>query len=275
MRGCWSRGSAALFIAAVTTVGCALAGTRGRLAEVELLLRSESEAGGRLGVGTTVDPDPWTVELIEARVVIGAVYLFPPRDPTLALRWLLGPPRALAHAGDDNEIGSTAMAEHLDQVVVDALEAEPISLGMHLAQAGLVDRGSIWLDHPRGALARQGSAGPTRGHVGWVRARASRRHQVVELSVGLDIEPTPLRRRVDGIVPRGRGDLDSGVRATFGVVPGEWLREVDFEALVPPGHDFESDGPVRVSPEAPSQAHNAWQIALSRPTSYALSLEVP
>lgn len=261
--------------------GCGLSGTTGELVEVELSLRPSSEPEHTLGRSRSIDDDPWEIELVEARLIVGAVYLFGPRDTRSASgadsnlgAWLvpLWPSRAHAHAGDDNEIGSTAMAEHLDQVVFDALDPTPLSLGLHLAQAGRIDRGSMWLDHPRGELARLGSDGQTHGHLAWVRGRATRGNQIIEFSAGLDIENTPLRRRVDEIIPESETDLDNHTRATFGVLAGQWLREVDFSSLVPEEHDFDS-GPLRIHVESPSQFHNAWQIALGRADGYTLELE--
>lgn len=265
-------GCHAFVLASLGTLGCALAGTRGRLVDIELALVALAEPGMPLGRSLSIDESPWEIELLEARLIIGGVYLFPPRDPAGELAsWLL-PQRVFAHAGDDNEAGSNAMAEHIDQVVLDALDPDSLSLGVHLAQTGRVDRGSIWLDHPRGELARQGEMGPTRGRLAWIHARATRADRVIEVEAGLDIENTPLRRRVDGIAPDAEVQLDEGMRATFGVRAGEWLREVDFSALVPPEHDF-SSGPLHLRPEAPSQLHNAWQIAIARRLSYVVHVE--
>ena len=166
------------------------------------------------------------------------------------------------------------MAEHLDQVVFDALAPDSLVLGPVAAEAGAEDRGSVFLDHPRGVLAAMGPLGPTRGHLAWVRARATRGVVSVEVQAGLDIENTPLRRRVDQLSPSPDAQLVAGTQVTFGIRADEWLREVDFAALVPPDHDPTS-GPARVTVAAPSQLHNAFQIALARPTSYSLRIDSP
>ncbi|AKF04429.1 hypothetical protein [Sandaracinus amylolyticus] len=252
---------------ALAALGCAIAGTGGR--EVEITIEIAPEP---IDAVTTVGDAPFVVEMLEAQLVVGAIYLFPPRPRSTSLLDLVRPARALAHAGDDNEAGTNAIAEHLDQHVVDAARPDVVDLGPTLAEASRVDRASVLLDHPRGALATLGADGPTRGHLAWVRARATRGTTIVEVEAGLDIPNTPLRRRVDEIPPESARSLERGVRVVLGVRASEWLREVDFAALVPEHHD-PAHGAARVVVSAPSQLHGAWQLALTRPQAFALRIE--
>ncbi|MCS6857327.1 MAG: hypothetical protein NZM37_06420 [Sandaracinaceae bacterium] len=267
---------ALLFLALVALLwSCLVPGTGGRLVQVRLALQPRAREGQVLGRSQSIDPEPWSIEILEAKLIIGALYLFPPRPlfSWQALRllfWL--PPKALAHAGDDNE-GGNAILEHLDQVVVDLLDPTPIDLGARLGESAVVDRASLWLDHPRGDLARMGASGPTRGHLAWVHLRAKRGFTCLEIRTGIDIPPTPLRRRVDRIRPERPKSLEEGMEVTFYIYPSDWFSEVDFNSLIPSGN--KGDQPIQLELNAPSQFHNAWQIAMSQPSSYGLELRSP
>lgn len=241
--------------AALDGPGCALEGTGGRAVLVEVELTSEPMQG-TLGRARTLHSPGWTVTLDEATVVVGAVYLFPPRRETAALRpW--GPARALAHAGDDNFFGVPARAEYLEAALHDALEPGARRLGRVVAEEGPLDVASVWLDEPRGELALASS--PTRGHHAFVRGSAERDGRVIRFEAGIDLENTPLRRRVDNIPVEGDRFLGEGSVVRVAVRPDHWLQHVDFDLwLDEEAGAPDTDGVYR--PRQPSLFHTGWMI---------------
>ncbi|HJL18251.1 MAG TPA: hypothetical protein RMH99_21485 [Sandaracinaceae bacterium LLY-WYZ-13_1] len=257
--------AAALLPAGSTLGGCTLRGTGGDLVEVELAFAGAASEGGPLGVGETLYDPPWEVELTEARLVLGAAYVFPPAE--IADRWRLPftRRRAHAHAGDDNLFAVNALVEWREQVVVDALAAEPTVVGPVLGEAGVADIATVWIDAPRGALA--GPDGPTRGHHGWVAGVARRGDEEVRFEAGLALEDTPLSQRVDRIPLDDGARIAQGSRVRIEVLADTWLQQVDFGALVEDGAlEPGDDGVAR--PMAPHPFQRAWLIDFHDPDAF-------
>jgi hypothetical protein len=255
--------------AAVAPIGCTLRGTGGDLVEVELAFAGGVDGDAPLGVSETLYEPPWTVELEEAKLVVGAAYVFPPAP--VAQRWrlpLVG--RAHAHAGDDNLFAVNALAEYREPVVVDALSAQPTVVGPVLAEAGEADLVSLWIDAPRGAQA--GEDGPTRGYHGWVSGVAHRGEESVRFEAGIALEDTPLSQRVDRIRLADGARLEAGARVTIEVLADTWLEQVDFGALLADGAlEPDVDGVVRPRPPHPFQ--RAWLVNFHDPGSFRARVE--
>lgn len=260
----------ALVVAAVVPLACA--GTGGDLVEIELAFSGGAPQGVTLGRGETLYDPAWQVELEEARLVLGAAYVFPP--PRSASSWsllgaTLGASVAHAHAGDENLFGVNALAEYREQVVVDALNPEPLVVGPLLAEAGRGDAVSVWIDAPRNELA--GPDGPTHGFHGWVRGVARQGQREIRFEGGITLEDTPLSQRVDRIA-LGDAMVGQGSRVVLEVHAGRWLEQVDFAALIDDGRlVVEEDGVAR--PVAPHAFQQAWLISFHDPEAFAASVE--
>ena len=237
-------------------------GTGVPLVAVETWIRPIAEADA-LGHG---DAGEWHVELDEARVLVGPIYLHaPPSTPLLAHLRSLFVSTAYAHAGDDNLDGVRVLGEVLDPLAFDVLDADGATFGPMLAEARALDRVVLVLDEPRGEHARPD--GPTHGHHAWVSGRAVRGDDQVRFSAGLDVRDDRIARRVDGLRFASAPMLTEGARIVVRSRPGRWLSRVDFDALL----DVAQDGEVA----APSQLHHAWYLALRDPSSWELALETP
>lgn len=255
--------------AALAPGGCALDGTGGELVELELGFAGGAVDGEALGTGTTLYDPAWSIELTEARVVLGAAYVFPPSTLTAALRrpFLA---QARAHAGDDNLFAVTALAEWREQVVLDALSPAPMMVGPLLGEAGSAELVSVWIDAPRGELA--GAGGPTHGHHGWVAGVARRGEEQVRFEAGLTLEDTPLSQRVDRIPLGDRAEVGAGSRVIIEALAGQWLQQVDFDALRADGAlEPDADGVVR--PVAPHPFQRAWVIDFHDPDAFRARVE--
>lgn len=262
-----------LFLALVSAPNlgaCAMAGTDGRIALVEMSITSVPEPERELGRGEALGRSRWEIELHEAKVVVGAMYAFgPPRFSTRLFRELIVG-RAFAHAGEDNLNGRPALAEIREQIVVDALAPQPSSPRFTYAEVGPVEQVAVYLDDPRGELA--GVNGPTRGHLAWVSGVARRDGMEITFEGGLDLEKTLLHRRVDSIAIRtqsgAEGYLEDGARLRVGVRAGRWLRDVDFDR-----HLEVADVRTPMRPSAPSQFHVAFQFGLKSADAFVAALE--
>jgi hypothetical protein len=232
--------------------------------EIELAFVGAGAHDGPLDRGATLYDPPFEIELQEAKLVIGAIYVFPPA--ALAHRWRAPfTSRAFAHAGDDNLFAVNALAEHREPVIVDALSTTPTVIGPLLAESGPADVVTVWIDAPRGALA--GPEGPTRGHHGWVRGVARQGEREVRFEAGIDLQDTPLSQRVDRI-PLGAGaELRAGSRVTVEVLAHQWLQQVDFASLLQDGAlEPDRDGVAR--PATPHAFQHAWLIGFHDPDAF-------
>lgn len=251
-----------LVAAALAPTGCALDGTGGRLVELELFV----QPGGRAPLGrvdTVTDPS-WTVELEEAHLVVGAVYLFGPSAARATGPSALLFSRAFAHPGDDNLYGADALAEHLDPVVMNALSPDAAMQARLLGEVGELGSASVWVDDPPDA------SGPTRGRQAFVRGTARRGEREVRFEATLELERTPLRRRVDNVRFAPGARLDEGCRVTVEVLAEQWLRAVDFDLWLADAVP-EADGVYR--PAQPSVFHTGWLLGFHSPSAFRARVE--
>lgn len=265
--------------ALAASIGAALltacgSGTDGRAVVVSMAIESEPEPGLPLGVTRTRGPSAWTVELTEAFVSIGAVYLFPPRTTVRRSFPSIFVGRALAHAGDDNLLGVAAIAEHREPFVFDALRPEPLELGTLWVEAREVSDASLWLGTGRGPLdTRRDPERRMRGHHAWVSGIARRDGVELAFEGGLELPDTPLQRRVD-LVPvietmedETIPSLDEGRHIRVRVRPGRWLERVDFDALL-----AEAGDEAVMRPPGTSQFYPAFFLGLRNPGAFSVEV---
>lgn len=198
--------------------------------------------------------EPWTVELDEAWVALGPIYLFE-GDPLLGrLLERLIMPRAFAHPGHYQE--GEAMGEALDQVVVDLLEPEPTRMGSMNAVTGEVRSARIGLGTAEDGLAE---AEALEGHALRLRGVASRADEAVEFEAWLDVDLYVEGVAFEHEVTEEPGRLEVEVDLT------RWLRRVDFATATP------GDEPgAPASLDDGSQAHNALSRGVDNTLAYTL-----
>jgi len=262
--------STALASSLFGAVACELPGTGGEF--VETGWRVEGLDASRPIVVAGVDG--WQVELLEARLLIGPIYLFaPPVTERGALAELFAPGRALAHAGDDNTVGGRVVTELLDQYAYDLLDPEPQLLPPTVAEAGPVDIANVVLDEARFGLAV--ADGPTRGGHAFLRGVARREvdgvSQVVRFSAVLGPETVRddrIARRVEALPVVG--ELETGATVVVQADPRLWVRQMRFDDWAG-GATRETDEEIVI--DAPSRLHNAWYLGLRDPAGWSLRVE--
>lgn len=210
----------------------------------------------------------WTVELDEAVIALGPVYVWEEGgiaglardedddeldlsgDP---LAWLgeLVVPTAHAHPGDVFFDGGTLRGEYLDQVAFDLLGGQAAVLGPARGIAGDVGSITIVLDPPTEATL--GDADALHGFHAWASGRAWRGRELVEFEGGLEIPADGLQRQVDGV--RVQGELDDDGTLVLGVSPRAWFAQADFGTL-----DTPNEAGDRMLVTSGSQVANAWFI---------------
>jgi len=250
-------GKGALVVA--LTTGCD--STSGRETVVNLAITATTRAGG--APASFVTEDGWQVQLTEAAIAIGPVYLFE-NPPPLAQRlpwwrpdgWLL--PMAHAHAGDQHFNGGAVLAEYVDQLRYDCLSG-PASLGSTPATVGTARAFSLRLDPPR---LKSGEVDLTHGHHAWVAGTATREGETIAFEGGLDIDAAGTLRRVDGLPTEA--PLDEGGTFTLVVHPDAWLEGADFASLPA---SMEAGQPRRIT--ASTQPGAVWFLGARGRQGYA------
>lgn len=193
------------------------AGTGGRAINIEIALSGTDEPSFVNSLG-------WNVELSEASVTLGPVYVFAPANaPTASLAPSLspfGPPlfgtsRAFAHGGLDPLDGRAVRGELIEQLLIDALDPTP-QVRPAPGEEGLVDEVAVELIPPStGATAR-------------IAGVAMRGDDTVEFSGELSLNEDEFRR-VEGIALDAF--LEEGSLVSVRVDPRSWLSGVAFERL--------------------------------------------
>jgi hypothetical protein len=215
---------------------------------------AEPTPGERVQVGLKVAATPsaftradgWSVQLDEARVMLGPLYLRAPKraHDGFASSWL---PRAHAHA--QTLLDADVVGEYLAQLDFDAL-AGPRDAGWFESEARASDALSVVIATPRSADEQA----HTRGHQAYVRGTARQGPRTVAFACGLTIGADArvnleARRRVDR-VPLA-GVLAEGATMTLTVELARWLELVDFDAE-PCGKEFQAQ----------------WYLGLRRPEAF-------
>jgi hypothetical protein len=248
-----SRSLSFLFLAlALTATSFAACGTTpGRV----ITMRFFAEGDG----DTFTTRAGWTVDLTDAHVVLGPVYVLAPIATTLRD---LVMPVAYAHGGHDDFAGRVVRAEWLEQASVDLLAAERTSLGLADGSAGPAGDVTIDLEPPSAD-----AAAPTQGHHAWIAGTATMGATTIPFEGGLDIPDDGLSRRVEGIPASGDFDTDGELTVTVHV--SSWLDEMHFDRLAAP-----ATGETRVIATG-SQPYNAWYIGARTSSAFSTTYVAP
>ncbi|MDC3958795.1 hypothetical protein KEG38_33375 [Polyangium jinanense] len=240
------------------SAGCDLpSGTGGRAIEFEMQLGAASKPG--LPIGSFETSTGWKVELGEALVAIGPVYvhenppplagLVAPRGKSLSgMLWDVVVPDAHAHAGDQHFDGGEVKGEWLDQRAFDVLDPGGVRIGPVPGTEGRARSLSIRLDPPRASIGGDGAA--LHGHHAYVIGVAEKDGLVIPFEGGLDIEEEGTKRSVDGIPV----DVSLGDGTIVGIVihPSAWFDGAHFDRLT----EKNAAGRFVITPE--SQVRTAW-----------------
>jgi len=258
--------------------GCALPGTGGELVEVSWAVRADVPAAPV--TVESADPDPWTVELVEAQLLLGPVYAFEPFPASGAaargvalLGWPFAAARARAHAGDDNTEGARVLAELLDQAAVDLLDPRQRALGRTIAEAGELGTVNVVFDEARVDLSDP--EGPTRGGHALLRGVARRSgdagDEVIRFAAVLDqtVPDDRIAQRLEALRVDGPA-LRQDARIELTADPRVWVRQMRFDDLPRAGSDDDE-----LVLEEPSQFHNAWYLGLRDPAGWQARVELP
>ncbi|MDI3289438.1 hypothetical protein [Polyangium sp. 15x6] len=249
---------ALLALGSLGSAGCDLpSGTGGRAIEFEMRFGTAWRPG--LPPGSFETSTGWRVELGEATVAIGPVYVHENPPPLAGL----GAPRgkglsdmlwdvlvsdAHAHAGDQHFDGGEVKGEWLGQLAFDVLDPGGVYIGPVPGTEGRARSLSIRLDPPRASIG--GDGGALRGHHAYVVGVAEKDGLVVPFEGGLDIEEEGTKRSVDG-VPL---DVSLGDGIVVGIVihPSAWFDGAHFDRLT----EKNAAGRFVITPE--SQVRTAW-----------------
>jgi hypothetical protein len=252
--------------------------TGGELVEFELALgAAPADADGRARFVTATG---WTVQLDEALVAVGPVYvqanppalasLFsaPGDDRALPLRLLV--PLAHAHPGASHYDGGEAKGEWLGQVIVDALAPSPSLRVTAPGTAGDVGSLEVHLLPPRTGLAGRERLGDDQLRAS---GQAEKDGVVVRFAGGLRLPAESQQRIVQGVPLEGT--LDDGCVLSVEIDPAAWFDEASFDVLL----DAPTDELGRHLVTEGSQVERAWFIGArslsqggSAPTAFRATL---
>jgi hypothetical protein len=239
-------------------VGCAE--PSGRYVDLDLRVERAEPAA------TIQAREGWTVELSEAHLVVGPLYLFGPiRDPgVLARLWRwAGPAEAVAHVASNPR---PVVAELLLQYAVDLLAPAPLDVeGLtaiqsecETAEMVLFGAGAIATGSPAGEI--EAMAGGTALVAGT--ARRGDESVAFRGSVTVGDEGAATVRNVEA-----EGALEMGSTMVLRVDLGVWFAGVDFSGLTP-----EQPGEV-VELTAAHQAWGALQHGVRSQFAYRVEIE--
>jgi hypothetical protein len=204
----------------------------------------------------------WTLKLEEAVVLLGPLYLRPPKREQSALRVLL--PRARAHS--QTFLDGDVMGEYLAQLPFDVLGPE-LPAGLLVSEAGPLDRLSVVLDAPQAPDAQARA----HGYHAYARGEATRGAERVSFACGMRIDaaaqdmPKNLeaRRRVDNVKVASALPMDEGSHLRVWLHPERWFDFVHFD-------DFRGlDNPCA---QEGSAFALQWYLGLRRPEAFSAEL---
>ncbi|MET0285474.1 MAG: hypothetical protein ABW352_13420 [Polyangiales bacterium] len=244
-----------LSLVMVLVCACGSEDTPGRRVEASLHIAGAATRSWTLASG-------WTVTLDEALVLVGPLYLRPPKRTTWSRLSLV--PRAHAHG--QTLVDGEVMGEYLSQIPFDVLGPE-LSAGVLASEAGPVDRLSIMLDVPRGAEARARG----QGYHAYMRGHATRGADRVPFACGMRIDassqetPTNLeaRRRIDNVSVESSFPVEDGAQLRLWVHPERWFDFVSFDDHRGLDNPCARDG---------SAFAQQWYLGLRRPEAFSAEL---
>jgi hypothetical protein len=212
-----------LALVLLVTAACD-AGTGGR--PVTFDLRLTADTGGAGGVRTSTG---WQVELEEACVALGPVYVWSGAGHLQGRQWFRWPRLVrVAHARSvgDHFDGGDVRGEWVAQAVFRPLAAGGMSVDAVSGLEGPVASFTVLLDPPRGALADDPCL---RGHHAYAVGVARKGDAVVPFEGGLHIENVGTSRRVDGVALDGR--LAQGAKLTITLNVSAWFDGAQWDRL--------------------------------------------
>jgi hypothetical protein len=262
----WSRLAIPALVGATAQLcGCSESGTGGEAVQLEMAVVGVPDAGEELGTFTT--RTGYRVQLSEARVAIGPIYLYENPPPVarsaspLRRAWDALVPSAHAHPGDLHFAGGAVRGEYLGQVVLDGLAGERLDLGVLQGVAGPARSFSVILEPPRSTEARTA----LRDHHAYVVGTAEKDGASYSFEGGLDIESEGALRKVEGIGLEA--EIQQGARVTIQLHLSRWFADADFarlSALAPSG---------RYVIDEQSQVRGAWFIGARSFDTFSASVE--
>jgi hypothetical protein len=243
-----------LLLLAAVAPSCA--GTGGELVDLQLRVVPEVPEAGTLATRPSFG-EPWRLELTEAWMNLGAVYVIaPPEDALTAfLRAPFAPSVARAHAGHDNQEGFRALAEVRRPMLLDLLDPTPMVIDEWVGEAGQAATISVWLEAPPSE-----DAAPTRGHHGFVAGTARRGEESLPFELSLDIPPGELQQRVDNIDVGGDGTLVDGGVVEVSVSVTRWLELLEVDLWLQEDAPSPSPEDEVYRPTQPSVLHTGWRL---------------
>jgi len=251
-------------LAVVVAVGACTEETAGEAIEFETGVMGASSGGG--SVTSFTNARGWAVELSEAKVALGPVYLYSAAPLATWFDHLLGVRVAHACPAHAQYDRGTVLGEVLSQYVVDLTTGEVASTGLSAGEAGFCQMFEVHL-HPPGDLPA-GSPGPEldslNGNTAWIAGTASKEGDVIEFAGGLTIPDEGTMRIVESI-PASVDIAEQSGRAVVQVFVDQWLANVDFSTLP----EDPNGGPRAFDPD--SQAYTAWMTGIRSRFSYGLS----
>lgn len=203
----------------------------------------------------------WTVQLDEAVVLVGPLYLRPPKRSLSALSVL---PKAHAHA--QTLVDGEVMGEYLSQLPFDLFGPELFAEGL-ASEAGVLDRLSIVLDAPRAPDAQARA----HGYHAFMRGVASRGADRVAFQCGMRIDamaqemPKNLeaRRRIDNVDVNAALPMDDGAHLRVALHPERWFDFVGFQDFLGLDNPCAQEG---------SAFALQWYLGLRRPEAFSAEL---
>ena len=262
----WSRWAVpALLLATSQLCSCADSGTGGAAVQFEMAVISAPDPGEDLGTFTT--RSGYRVQLSEARIALGPIYLYENPPPVarapgpLRRLWDVLVPSAYAHPGDQHFAGGAVKGEFLEQVVLDGLTDERLDLGVVQGVAGPARSFSVLLEPPRSTEA----SSLLHGHHAYVVGTAEKDGMSYSFEGGLDIPNEGTLRKVEGIPLDA--ELEQGTRVTIELHLSRWFADADFARLstVAPSGGYVID--------EQSQVRGAWFIGARSFDTFSASVE--
>lgn len=243
---------------------CGLSGTGGRPVTFQMGLRT-ARASGEAEPGRFTTDTGWRVELTEARMLLGPIYLFENPSPlagamTRAWRGLSELLLPTAHAHETFFSGGRVLGEWDREVVFDMLADGGATqvLGRSPGIAGVTRSFSLLLQPASAAVGAEAAA--LGGHSVVLAGTASKEGQALTFRVGLDFPPPVELQRVE-FVPI-EVELDDDGLFAVELRPHVWFSGTHFDRLEVPVQG----GVVPVPPE--SQVYRALFINMRRHTAF-------
>lgn len=259
--------AAALLLGAVWMAGCAE-----QTAGTPLSLDTQVVGGVSSGDGSFTNERGWTVELEEARLLLGPVFFYSAQPRAGLLERLIGPRRVYACAAEAQFDKGTILGELRRQVLVDLLDPQATSLGATRGETGFCRMFELHI-HPPGKLTDGPPAAALAAHGDEsvvISGKASRNGVDVHFTGAMTLPETGTLRVVGNIAAEVEFEPRPGF-LQLTVHPERWLQNADFGSLLDAENNclvHEDDGICRIDED--SQVYAAWMTGIRSRYSYDL-----